>query len=109
MSSVTPDPHSDVTAILKRMATGDPEAANHLVPLIYRDLRRIADNYIRRERIGHTLQPTALVHEAYLRIVGMQNVTWQDRVHFVAVASTLMRRILIDYARHRNVGVEGHL
>ena len=103
------DPQDDITRILRRMAAGEQDAGNELAPLIYSDLRKLANHYIRKERIGHTLQPTALVHEAYLRIVGIREISWESRTHFVAVAATLMRQILIDYARHRNVRAEGHV
>lgn len=112
MPSLTAQPGSpgdEITRLLRRMSGGDPDAAAALAPLIYGDLRRLANNYIRKERIGHTLQPTALVHEAYMRIVGIQKVSWENRSHFIAVAATLMRRILIDYARRRNVHAEGHV
>jgi RNA polymerase sigma factor (TIGR02999 family) len=97
-----------VTGVLRRMAAGDPDAADALAPLIYEELRKIAHNHLRKERIGHTLQPTALVHETYLRLVGMRNMNWENRTHFVAVAARLMRHILIDYARRRNTRAEGH-
>jgi RNA polymerase sigma factor (TIGR02999 family) len=90
------------------MAAGDPDAADALAPLIYEELRKIAHNHLRKERIGHTLQPTALVHETYLRLVGMRNMNWENRTHFVAVAARLMHHILIDYARRRNTRAEGH-
>ena len=102
-------PEHDITRLLNRMAAGDPKAAESLAPLIYNDLRKVARNYIRKERIGHTLQPTALVNEAFIRIVGMQKETWQNRAHFIAVAATLMRHILIDYARGRNARAEGYI
>jgi RNA polymerase sigma factor (TIGR02999 family) len=91
------------------MAAGDSDAADALAPRIYAELRKAAHNYLRNERIGHTLQPTALVHEAFLRLVGMRQMTWENRTHFFAVAATVMRHILIDYARKRHVRVEGHI
>jgi RNA polymerase sigma-70 factor (ECF subfamily) len=103
------DSEGDITRLLRKMAAGDHEAAGALAPLIYNDLRRVARNYIRGERIGHTLQPTALVNEAFIRIVGMQKESWQNRTHFIAVAATLMRHILIDYARARTVRPNGHV
>jgi RNA polymerase sigma factor (TIGR02999 family) len=109
MGTIASEERHDVTRLLRKMAAGDAEAANLLIPLIYRDLRKIASHYLRKERIGHTLQPTALVHEAYLRIVGMQKMTWENRAHFVSVAATLMRHILIDYARRRNARAEGYV
>src|SRR5437016_6181954 len=72
-----------------------------LIPLVYRELRRLAAHYLRAERIGHTLQPTALVHEAYLRLAGQNRADWRNRGQFLAVAAQLMRRILVDYARAR--------
>jgi len=108
-ATASEDPQGAVTRLLRKMALGDAEAANELAPLIYGDLRKLARNYIRKERIGHTLQPTALVHEAYLRIVGIERMTWEHRAHFIAVAATLMRNILIDYARRRYTRVEGHI
>lgn len=90
-----------VTRLLKQISAGDKGAVDQLVPLVYEDLRRLADYHIRKERLGHTLQPTALVHEAYLRVVNLHEVDWQNRAHFISVASNLMRRILIDHARGR--------
>lgn len=113
MSTVTParDDRNDdeVIRALNEMANRDPEAADRLAGLIYQDLRKLANHYLRNERIGHTLQPTALVNEAFLRIVGMRNMTWENRAHFFAVAAKLMRQILIDYARRRRVRAEGHV
>jgi len=96
----------DVTVLLQRMEGGDNEAANQLVPLLYEELRRMAGAYLRHERPDHTLQPTALVNEAYLKLVD-QNVQWQNRSHFFGVASQLMRRILVDYARGRQAAKRG--
>jgi RNA polymerase sigma factor (TIGR02999 family) len=89
-----------VTALLQAWSGGDQEARDQLLPLIYAELRRRAASQLRRERHGHTLQPTALVHEAYLRLVG-QKVAWKSRAHFFALASEMMRRILVDHARGR--------
>jgi RNA polymerase sigma factor (TIGR02999 family) len=91
----------DITALLGRIQSGQPGAVDELIPLVYRELRRRAAAHLRRERAGHTLQPTALVHEVYLRLVGTDGVSWQNRAHFYAVAGRLMRRILIDHARAR--------
>jgi len=91
----------EVTLLLREMAKGNPDAAPQLFPIIYSELRRRAANYMRHERKDHTLQPTALVHEAYLRLVNQHQVNWQSRAHFFAVASQVMRRILIDQARSR--------
>ena len=90
---------ADVTTLLNRLANGDQEAAAQLVPLIYEKLRRLAVQCLRHERPGHTLQATALVHEVYLKLAGQPDARWQNRLQFFAVASQLMRRILVDYAR----------
>jgi RNA polymerase sigma factor (TIGR02999 family) len=89
----------EVTSLLNRVAAGDQEAAAELVPLVYEELRRLAACCLQRERPGHTLQPTALVHEAYIKLTAQRNARWQSRAHFFAVASQAMRRILVDYAR----------
>ena len=91
----------DVTRLLLAWNEGDPAAAERLMPLIYEHLRGLAGRYMRRERDGHTLQPTALVHEAYLRLVDNQTVSWQGRAHFYHLAARAMRRILVDHARYR--------
>ena len=91
----------EVTLLLRQMAKGSPGAADQLFPLIYRELRRLAGNYMRRERKEHTLQPTALVHEAYLKLVNQQQVNWQNRGQFIGLAAQMMRRILVDHARRR--------
>ncbi len=91
----------EVTLLLKEIAKGNQDALTRLIPLIYDELRRIAARCMRRERQDHTLQPTALVHEAYLKLVGQHTANWESRAHFFAVAAQLMRRILIDHAnRH---------
>ena len=90
---------ADITTLLNRLADGDQEAAAQLVPLIYEELRRLATHRLRHERPGHTLQVTALVHEVYLKLAGQSDARWQNRAQFFAVASQLMRRILVDYAR----------
>jgi RNA polymerase sigma-70 factor (ECF subfamily) len=92
---------SDVTSLLKKLADGNQEAARELVPLVYRELRRLAASHLRRERRDHTLQATALVHEAYIKLIAQGNADWQNRAHFFAVASNVMRRILVDYARRQ--------
>lgn len=91
----------NVTELLARWAKGDEQALHELTPIVYKNLRVIAASYLRRERQGHTLQPTALVNEAYLRLAGQRNPNWQNRVHFFGVASRLMRQILVDHARRR--------
>jgi RNA polymerase sigma-70 factor, ECF subfamily len=93
------DPSIDVTLLLKRHTDGDPNALSELIPLLYKELHYLASSYLQRERPGHTLQTTALVHEAYLRLVDQKEVTWNNRAHFFAVAAQMMRRILVDYAR----------
>jgi RNA polymerase sigma-70 factor, ECF subfamily len=89
----------DVTALLTDLAKGNGGAASKLIPLVYDELRRLAGGYMRRERSDHTLQPTALVHEAYLKLVEQRSVDWQGRAHFLGIAAQIMRRILIDHAR----------
>ena len=88
-----------VSRLLQAWGRGDLQARDDLMPVVYRELRRRAGAYLRRERQDHTLQPTALVHEAYMRLVGQERVAWQNRAHFFAIASQMMRRILVDYAR----------
>ena len=90
---------NQVTQILHDWSGGDREAPERLMPLVYDEMRRIARSFISRERQGHTLQPTALVNEAYLRLVDQNSVTWQSRAHFYSVAASMMRRVLIDHAR----------
>lgn len=96
-----------ITLILKEFAAGDQTALDRLIPLVYGELRRLADAYLRRERSGHTLQPTALVHEAYLRLVAQDQPDYLSRAHFMAVAARLMRQILTDHARARNRAKRG--
>jgi RNA polymerase sigma-70 factor (ECF subfamily) len=97
----------DVTRLLVDMRQGVPGAETRLLGLVYRELRRIARQCLRNERPDHTLQPTALVHEAYLRLAGAGGVDWQNRAHFFAVSANTMRRILVDYARNRNARKRG--
>jgi RNA polymerase sigma factor (TIGR02999 family) len=97
----------EVTELLKESARGDRAALDELLPLVYGELRRIADRYLRRERADHTLQPTALVHEAYLRLVDQREVQWQNRAHFFGVAAQMMRRILVDHARAQQTAKRG--
>ena len=94
----------DVTRLLARWAKGNKEALDDLAPLVYQELHRLAASQLRKERKSHTLQPTALVHEAYLRLVDQKNPNWQNRSHFFGVASRLMRQILVDHARQRQAG-----
>jgi RNA polymerase sigma-70 factor, ECF subfamily len=95
---VDPAPEN-VTLLLSELQNGDQEAASKLMPLVYNELRRLAGGYMRRERPEHTLQATALVHEAYLKLVQQRSVDWQGKAHFFGIAAQLMRRILIDHAR----------
>jgi RNA polymerase sigma-70 factor, ECF subfamily len=91
--------NQEVTQLLSALTRGDEGAASKLIPVVYDELRRLAGSYMRRERVDHTLQATALVHEAYLKLVEQRSVNWQSRAHFFGVAAQLMRRILIDHAR----------
>jgi RNA polymerase sigma factor (TIGR02999 family) len=97
-------PAGVVTGLLRAWSQGDLEARERLMPLVYEELRRRAAAYLRRERQDHTLQPTALVHEAYLRLVGQQRVVWQNRAHFFGIAAQMMRRILVDHAKRQRRG-----
>jgi len=92
---------SEVTILLDRINDGDGKAPEELLPLVYGELRRLAQGFMRNERADHTLQATALVHEAYLRLVDWEKVSWQNRAHFFAVAAQVMRRILVDHAREK--------
>jgi RNA polymerase sigma factor (TIGR02999 family) len=94
-------PPRDVTQLLASWRSGDQEALDKLMPLVYDELRRIASRHMKRERAGHTLQTSAVVNEAYLRLVGQRDVEWKDRVHFFAVAAQVMRHLLVDHARTR--------
>ena len=94
----------EVTLLLAEWAKGNQKALDDLTPLVYRELRHLAASYLRKERQGHTLQPTALVHEAYVRLVDQTNPTWQSRSHFFGVAARLMRQILVDHARRKQAG-----
>jgi RNA polymerase sigma-70 factor (ECF subfamily) len=90
-----------VTDYLRAWEQGDDRALETLLPVVYRELKEIAVRHLKGERIGHTLQPTALVHEAYLRLQGLHQIPWHDRKHFFAIASRMMRRLLVDHARAR--------
>jgi RNA polymerase sigma factor (TIGR02999 family) len=98
---------ANVTQLLVDLSGGDQKAAAQLVPLVYKELRRLAGYYMREERPDHTLQATALVHEAYLRLVDQRDVTWQNRAHFFGVAAQMMRYILVDHARIRHAAKRG--
>jgi RNA polymerase sigma factor (TIGR02999 family) len=104
MNSAAP---SEITQLLADWSGGDQAALERLMPLVYQELRRLAHNYMRKERSGHTLQTTGLVNEAYLRLVDQKSVHWRNRAHFFAIAAQLMRRILIDYARKRGYAKRG--
>lgn len=91
-----------ITQLLQELRNGERQTLDEILPLVYDELRRLAKNYLNRERSNHTLQPTALVHEAYLRLIGQKEIEWQNRAHFFGVSARLMREILIEYARGRN-------
>lgn len=97
----------EVTQILHEWSGGDRDAPERLMPFVYDELRRLARSFLARERAGHTLQPTALVNEAYLRLVDQTRVNWQSRAHFYGVAASMMRRVLIDHARSHAAGKRG--
>src|ERR1700754_114125 len=107
----SPEPRMDsspnVTALLGDWNRGDRSALSQLFPVVYGELRRVAMRQLRGERDGHTLQPTALIHEAYIRLVDQRHVNWQDRAHFFGVAAQVMRRILVDHARRHNAAKRG--
>ena len=97
----------NVTELLLEFSKGNQEAVNEIFPLIYGELKKLANNYLRNERVSHTLQPTALVHEAYLKLVDHTRINWQNRAHFMGMAATMMRQILIDHARKHRAGKRG--
>ena len=97
----------DVTTLLGDWSRGNETALNQLLPLVYAELRRVAARQLRNERTNHTLQPTALVHEVYMRLVDQRQVDWQNRTHFFGVAAQVMRRILVDHARRRSASKRG--
>jgi RNA polymerase sigma factor (TIGR02999 family) len=97
----------NVTQLLVKWGAGDQKALDKLMPLVYSELRRLAGNYLRRERQNHTLQPTALVNEAYLKLIDQRNAHWQNRAQFYGVAAQLMRRILVDHARQHKAAKRG--
>lgn len=103
------DRDTDLTALLVKWSAGDREALEALLPLVYEELRRIASRQLRAERPEHTLAPTALVHELYLRLVDQRRANWENRAQFFGVAAQLMRRILVDHARARRAGKRGGL
>jgi RNA polymerase sigma-70 factor (ECF subfamily) len=102
-----PNTQHDLTQMLIRLTEGNTEVVNEILPVIYDELRSLAGNYLRRERENHTLQPTALVHEAYLKLIDQKNVRWQNRAHFFGIAANIMRRILVDHARKHTAEKRG--
>jgi RNA polymerase sigma-70 factor, ECF subfamily len=96
-----------VTALLRAWSAGDRAAFDQLVPLVHAELRRLARRYMRHERAGHTLQTTALIHEAFIRLVEAQGVSWQNRAHFFGISARIMRRVLVDFARERGYQKRG--
>ena len=100
-------PRSDVTALLVELEAGKPHALDELIPLVYSELRSLAAGYLQGEGEGATLQPTVLVHEAFIRLVDQRTATWQNRAHFFSVAARVMRRVIIDHARRRKAEKRG--
>ena len=98
---------TSVTEMLAQLSKGDKNVVKDIFPLIYSELKKLARNYLRQERGNHTLQPTALVHEAYLKLVDHTRMNWQNRAHFIGMAATMMRQILIDHARRHRAGKRG--
>src|SRR5918997_3144335 len=101
------EPPEGVTQLLVDWSNGDQTALDKLMPVVYDELRRLASNYLRRERATHTLQPTALVNEAYLKLIDQRNAKWQNRAHFFGISAQLMRRILVDHARQHQAVKRG--
>jgi len=99
--------HGEITKLLKAHTEGDADALNDLLPLVYDELRRMAHRRMQKERAGHTFSTTALVHEAYLELVDLDNIDWQDRTHFFAIAARVMRNVLVDYAVKRTAQKRG--
>lgn len=97
----------DITQLLERWSLGDIQSFDVLVPIVYEELKKLADHYLRQERGDHTLQPTALVHEAFLRLRGVRDMRLENRAHFYGAAAQVMRRVLVDHARRRNAGKRG--
>ena len=104
MADSQPEVRGDVTRLLNAISHGDRQAEAEVIPLVHRELHQIAKRYMRKERADHTLQPTALVNEAYLRLVNQSRLEWKSRTHFLAIAAQAMRRILLDHARARSAG-----
>lgn len=106
-TNMSQEPPSDITQLLIQMTDGNTEAVNQILPMIYSELRKLASSYLRRERSNHTLQPTALVNEAYLKLIDQKKVKWQNRAHFFGIAAQVMRRILLDHARKHTAEKRG--
>jgi RNA polymerase sigma factor (TIGR02999 family) len=104
---MTLPPSPDITQLLLAWSNGDQTALNQLMPLVYQELHRLARHYMRREQVGHTLQTTAVIHEAYLRLVDQRKVRWQNRSHFYAICAQAMRRILVDHAKGQHRAKRG--
>jgi RNA polymerase sigma factor (TIGR02999 family) len=104
---MTPPSEQGITQLLQAWGIGDQQALERITPLVYKELHRLAEHYMADERLGHTLQTTALVNEAYLRLVDVRGVSWQNRAHFFAICARTMRRILIDFARSRQYQKRG--
>jgi RNA polymerase sigma-70 factor (ECF subfamily) len=107
INTSTPEDSDSITALLAELSRGNREAEARLIPQVYDELRRVAARYMQNERRNHTLQPTALVNEAYVRLVQQHDVPWQGRAHFFAVAAQVMRHVLVDHARGRRAGKRG--
>jgi RNA polymerase sigma factor (TIGR02999 family) len=104
---MSPEPQADVTQLLVSWSMGNQAALDELMPLVYGELRRLASAYLRRERPDHTLQSTALVHEAFLKLTNQRDVEWRNRAHFYGIAAQMIRRILVDYARSHHAEKRG--
>lgn len=104
---MTQNSPNDLTQMLIQLSEGESQVVDDILPLIYDELRSLAGNYLRRERSDHTLQPTALVHEAYLKLIDQTQVKWQNRAHFFGIAANIMRRILVDHARKHTADKRG--
>ena len=100
-------PREDISQLLVKWGEGDDQALEDLMPMVYNELRRLANNYLRKEHPGHTLQPTALVNEAYLRLVDQKDIRWQNRAQFYGIAAKVMRRVLVDHARAKHADKRG--
>ena len=100
-------PQSNVTQLLREASSGNRQSLDQLLPLVYNELRNLADAFMRRERSSHTLQPTALVHEAYMRLIDQRDVDWENRAHFMSIAAETMRRILVNHALASNAAKRG--